>query len=454
MVKTPNVRHSKPRRTPVTIELEASRLADSAADLKAGEDTNPEKKAEPQKESPPKQPSSAQSSSGASAQGSATSDPKPAASAGASSSAGGGSGFGRDAGNTSRSSPPPAQPRRGGTSALAAGIIGAVVALAGAGALQYAGVLPGLSAGTADDAGLQSLSQQVADLQAKVESQPAATADPGVAQSVADLGARLDKLSGDLDSLREAAQAGGQGDGAALAALQDRIAVVEGKVGQTDANADLAPLKEAVAALETAVKSATDSAGAADQKIAALEQSVAALTAKVEAQASQPKIALSIAASALKAAIERGQSFASELDTLAAISPGLPQIEALRAHAAAGVATQEGLVAEMGAAADAMIAAAKPVDPDAGYFDQLLESASSLVSVRPVGAVAGAGVPETVARMEAAVKAGDLAKALAEYDSLPEPAKQAGADYAARVKARLEVGKLADEAIAEAMKSV
>ena len=51
-------------------------------------------------------------------------------------------------------------------------------------------------------------------------------------------------------------------------------------------------------------------------------------------------------------------------------------------------------------------------------------SAESLVKVRPIGAVEGAGVPETVARMEVAVKPGDYAKALAEYDTLPEPPRR------------------------------
>ena len=44
-------------------------------------------------------------------------------------------------------------------------------------------------------------------------------------------------------------------------------------------------------------------------------------------------------------------------------------------------------------------------------------------AVGPVGAVEGAGVPQTVARMEAAVNQGDYAKALSEYDTLPEAAK-------------------------------
>ena len=77
----------------------------------------------------------------------------------------------------------------------------------------------------------------------------------------------------------------------------------------------------------------------------------------------------------------------------------------------------------------------------------------SLVKVRPIGAVEGTGVPETVARMEVAVKAGDLAKALAEFETLPEPAKAAGAAFADKIRARLDVEKLVDQAIAGAMQA-
>ena len=73
--------------------------------------------------------------------------------------------------------------------------------------------------------------------------------------------------------------------------------------------------------------------------------------------------------------------------------------------------------------------------------------------MRPIGAVEGPGVPETVARMEVALKAGDLAKAIAEFDTLPEPAKAAGAAFADKIRARLEVEKLVDQAIAAAMKA-
>lgn len=459
MVKTPNIRHSKPRKAPVTIDLEASRVAEDTPAVAPQEAESGTTAKAAEAESP-------QVAEASQAAADDTASARQESSAGTHSAGTQSSAFGRDAGGTTSaraassarsSTPPPAAPapRRGGVSALAAGIIGAIIALAGWGALQYAGILPGRPAAPGNEAALQALSQKVADLDARLESQAAAGVDSGAAaQAVADLTGRVDKLAADLDAARKAMETGGGADQAALAALQEKIAGIEGKLGEAGTSGDVAALKDAVASLDAAVKSAAEAANAGNGRIAALEQTVAALSAKVDAQASQPKIALSIAASALRAAIERGQPFAPELETLAAISPDLPQLAALRGYAEAGVARREDLVAEMDAAADAMIAAAKPVDGNAGYLDRLWESAASLVTVRPVGSVAGKGVPETAARMEVALKAGNLAGALAEYETLPDAAKQAGAAFAGKIKARLDVEKLADAAIAEAMKSV
>ena len=55
--------------------------------------------------------------------------------------------------------------------------------------------------------------------------------------------------------------------------------------------------------------------------------------------------------------------------------------------------------------------------------------------------------------MEVALNNGDLAQALAEYDTLPEPAKAAASGFAERARARLDVERLVDAAIANAMKA-
>jgi hypothetical protein len=330
-------------------------------------------------------------------------------------------------------------------------VIGGVIALLGAGTLQYAGILGTPGAG----ASLDAVNSEIASLKTRIGTLGQDNGGEALGR-INELSGALDQVKADVEALKSAPAA--SDDNADLAALGDRVGKLEQSVAALGQNSnqqpvDLGPVNEQLSALDALVKSAGETATKQEGRLAALEQSVAQLTAKVDAQASQPKVALSIAASALKAALERGGAFSAELETLAAIAPDAPQIASLRAYAEKGVPSRAEIAEQADAAADAMVAAAEPRDRNAGFFQSLLSSAEALVMVRPIGAVEGAGAPETVARMEVAVKQGDYAKALSEYDTLPEAVKAAGADFAGKLKARLEVEKQADALIASAMKA-
>jgi hypothetical protein len=360
-----------------------------------------------------------------------------------------------------RASAPTAKPSGG--SALAAGIAGGIVALAAGGLLQYAGLLGAPNAGSSTPAVPAAVEADIASLKSEIEALKAAGGQSGdmsgVSSQVEGLSQALDQVKADVASLKQAVESGGAGDGAGIEALNSKIAAIESQIAGIGPGTDaatpeaIASINERIAGVEALAKAATEAGSAVDGRLGALEQSLSSLTAKVDAQADQPKIALAIAASALKAAIERGSTFQPEIETFAAIAPDAPGLADLRTYAEKGVATRADIVAETDAAAKAMIAAANPPPANAGFFDRLLASAESLVSVRPIGAVEGPGVPETVARMEVALQAGDLAKALAEFDTLPEVAKAAGAPFADKVRARLTAEQLADQAIAAAMQA-
>ncbi|MER8902974.1 phage tail protein [Mesorhizobium sp. M0772] len=496
MVKTPKMRHSKSRREPVTIELEpgaVSRIADAdaaktdvansddvggPAESVAAEDAAAMANAQPETPDEPVHadqadlepwehsdaaaqaaPESADAKASTQAEQpyptasdapprARTSDynfedasPKPGAP--------------KETPRTARNQPMAAQPKR--TSGIAAGIIGGVIALAAAGGLQFAGMLgaPGSGAGTVS---LDGVNGEIASLKREIADLREASGNSAATAKVDGLSSALDQVKADVASLKSAVEKGGAGDNAGLAALGDKVKQIETAVaalGQASGAApvDLAPLNERLAGLDALVKSAGEAAKTQEGKIAALEQSVTQLAGKVDAQASQPKIAMAIAASALKAALDRGAPFAAELETFAAISPDAPQIAALRPYAEKGVPTRTEIAGEADAAANAMVAAATPVDENAGFFQNLLSSAESLVKVRPIGAVEGAGAPETVARIEVAVNQGDYAKALSEYAMLPDPVKAAGADFAGKLKARIDVETQVDALIAGAMKA-
>jgi hypothetical protein len=343
---------------------------------------------------------------------------------------------------------------------VAAGLIGAVLALIGAGGLQYAGVL-GSPGATGPAPALDGVQSEIASLQQEIAAlkQSAAVPDTDIAGQVDGLSTSLDHVKAEVAALQQAVSSGGGGDDAGLQALDGRVKEIETAIaglGQTGAQApaaEIAAIGDRIAGLEALVKSAGEKATADEGRLAALEENATALSGKIAAQAAQPKIAMAIATSALKAAVDRGAPFLAELETFAAIAPDAPEIPELRVHAEKGVASREDILAETDEAAQAMIAADRTVDTNAGFFERLLNSAESLVTVRPIGAVEGEGVPETVARMEVALTAGDYAAAIAEYEKLPENVQAAAGAFIEKVRNRLAVERLLDQAVAGAMKA-
>ncbi|MGE3307462.1 MAG: COG4223 family protein [Rhizobiaceae bacterium] len=393
--------------------------------------------------------------------------------------------FGRDAARSTpgvsgaKASPPPppspppraaVEPKRTGNgAALLYGVLGGIVAIAiGWGLLQAGIVQIGGAPATPDNSALTALQAEVAGLKGEVDALKQAPAPEGVAglqqavddsnARVAEFGTALEALRSDLATLRKAVESGGAGDGAAVQALATRVGEIEaavaalGEGGSAPDPALLDALGKRIDTLETALSAAATAASATDGRIAQLEQSVADLARQMENIGGQPKVALAIASAALRAALERGGIFTAEVETFAAVAPPETDLAALRDIAAKGVSTRAQLAAEMPAAADAMIAAANTTAEDPGFFGGIVDGIGSLVTVRPIGEVPGPGVPETVARMEVAVQQGDLAKAMAEYDTLSEPAKAAGAALADKIRTRIAAEQLVDKALADALK--
>ncbi|UVK42478.1 phage tail protein [Mesorhizobium sp. AR07] len=487
MVKTPKMRHSKSRREPVTIDLEpgaVSRIVDEdAAKPQAGAEAAPVEAAsqaevpeepvhadqtdlEPWEHADAAGPAEPEAPTDA---GAKTTEPELPYPAGSDEPPNRAKAFDYSFEDASaktsetkqaasnaeaRSETMAVQPKRGGINGIAAGIIGGVIALVGAGGLQFAGLLgaPG------SVASLDGVNSQIAALKSEMAGLKDTGGNGDTSAKVNGLSSALDQVKSDVAALKSAVEHGGAGDAAGVATLGDKVKQIEtavaalGKAGGA-APVDLGPLNEKLAGLDALVKSAGEATTAQDGRLTALEQSVSQLSGKVEAAAGQPKIALAIAASALKAALDRGTPFSAELETFAAIAPDAPQLATLRPYAEKGVPTHAEIASQADAAASAMVAAATPVDQNAGFLQNLLSSAESLVKVRPIGAVEGAGAPETVARMEVAVNQGDYAKALSEYEKLPEAAKAAGADFAGKLKARIEVETQVDALISGAMKA-
>ncbi|MBA8899922.1 mitofilin family membrane protein [Phyllobacterium sp. P30BS-XVII] len=430
MAKSSVPRHSKSARKPVTIELEPSDVVKNPAggsvpqpepvgfdpdtSVKARESkSEPVKAAAVSSEDKPKIETASQQTSSFGRSPSAE-QPKPAAPA---------------------SVPPKAGDPLG---RLTSGLIGGVVALLGAAALQWAGVLP------SPKSDLSSVEQQIAELRNAAPAKAALDEGSQVAlngavenakQALGQVSGLADELKALKQSVAETANAAGTGTTVDTSAIDARIATLESQL-----MASQQKVEQAAGAL----------AGEA-QTSAALQTRLAALETKIQDNSGQNNMALAIAATGLKSAIDRGGPFAAELDTYLAVAPASADVEGLRTAASAGVPTVSMLASQFGDVATKIIATTRTVDPNAGILDRLWSSAEGLVESRPVGLIEGEGVDAITARIEAHLNAGDLNAAIAEWDKLPESAKAVSTDFANTMRARQKAGDVVSKALSNAL---
>ncbi|MFS8045329.1 COG4223 family protein [Rhizobium sp. BR 314] len=317
------------------------------------------------------------------------------------------------------------QPRReGATSGLiAAGIVGGLIALVCAGAIQYAGLLPGRGAAKDHSADIVALNAEIDELKqsiAKLAAAPAAKPDNALAARVAAL------------ETSTANGTRGGSTGATSADADQKIASLTAEVGQL--KADLGKATQSQATSEAEVSKRLDDA---EKKLSGPNQESA--------------VARAIAAAALKAAIDRGGPFRPELDTFANVASDDPAVAALKNFAQTGVPSRADLIRQVTDVATAIVATTQNNDPNQSWTDRLMSGAKSLVQVRPVGNVPGDGVDAIAARFEDKVKNGDLPGAVNEWNSLPETAKSASAAFKQSLEARIRVEDLVSDALSKAI---
>ena len=315
----------------------------------------------------------------------------------------------------------PAQHRTSNSGALAAGILGGLIALLGAGVLQYAGIMPSLGPGGGNTAIEQSLAGDIEALKAQLAAAPA----PQAAADLSPLDARIAELE------KKTAEAG---NGAA--------ADVSGL------NAQITNLTGEIATLKAALADAQQSTEAAKSE---LSTRLDAAEKKIDEPASDVQLARAVAVTALKTAIDRGGPFLAELDALKSVAATDPAVTGLAEDAKTGISPRADLVRDFPAVADTMLEATRHTDPNQGVFSRLMDSASSAIRIRPVGSVEGEGPEAVVARIEDKLVNGDLKGASLEWDALPEPAKAAGAAFKTKLDQRIRVEGLIDATVAGAM---
>jgi hypothetical protein len=310
------------------------------------------------------------------------------------------------------------------------GLAGGVIALLGAAALQWGGILP--SVGTSSEVSV--LKQQVTKLlEAPAVTGLDETMVNGLKAAQTGLQNTLESMSAELTTVTTATRQ-----------LADEFNKLKSS-GAAGGSAAISAFNEKLAALEAQLRGLNPTDNSA--QIAALEEKIA----EVGQGGGAANVAQAIAAAGLKAAIDRGGAFANELETYATVAPQSPELEQLKNLAATGVPSRSELVSAFGEAANAMIAASQVSDPDAGFLERLTNSAKGMVRSRPVGAVEGDTVEAVVSRMEVAINRGDLDAAVLESAKLPDEARAAGADFLAKLTARRDADALVSKALTSAL---
>ena len=267
--------------------------------------------------------------------------------------------------------------------------------------------------------------------------------------------ARLDRVEAAASTAAARPAAGSGVDPARIAGLEKELAELKTAASrpapaQAAPVVDLGPIESRLAALETRPEPAPTVAAPAPAAppvdLTPLQSRLDALTTRLDAVEAHPPAdpkteaaARVIAVTALRQAATGSAPFANELAAMAALGGETSQISALQPLAEAGVPSKADLIATFPAVAEQVRIAAAKVDPGASLVDRLTASASSLVSVKPSGPVAGTSATAILSRMEAAVRDGKLEEALRESEGLDAIARAPLADWAAKARQRIEI---------------
>ena len=314
------------------------------------------------------------------------------------------------------------------------------------------------------------------DLQA-VRADASTAAAAAVEAAKRELTARLDDLEKRVRAAATAAAERPANAEPALAELRSKLEALERRAAtpapqqampapppapttSSDAEKELAILSREIAALRTAMQALDQSVAAQKDEQARQREQTRTMSEAIGARGSADQKALIAArasavigvAARLSAALESGLPFTVDLGLLTPLVQGdakLTEITtSLQPYGASGVASRTTLAAEFPAVAKAALADDLADD---SFGERLLGKLRGLVSLRRVGDVEGDSVEARLARAETALKAGDLAKAVAQIKSLPPQTGKATEAWLKRADAHLAAERAVQQLAAHAV---
>jgi uroporphyrinogen-III synthase len=216
-------------------------------------------------------------------------------------------------------------------------------------------------------------------------------------------------------------------------ALAGRVTALEQQLAKVGDDA------AALAALQTATKSLETETQSLAQKLEAQSTALAALSAHAQQDASRSDAALLIALQQLRIALASSASYAPALHTAEALAQGradlMQELQPLEAHAANGIPNLALLRERFEPMATRALEAA-PGEPDQGW---VASAGSAVLRFFDVRREKGGSETETaIGDAERALRAGDLAGAVAALQRLKGASGEAAASWIADAGARVE----------------
>lgn len=369
-------------------------------------------------------------------------------------------------------STPPTPPRTGpGVGGmLVSGLAGGIAAAAVAGGAWFYGLLPLPAPQGAQSAGQQTAAPAVDTTVAKRLGEAEA--------AIKDITARLNTAEKALASkpaapisnppAPSAAPAAAPAPSAGTTTSTASLAVTARQEGNTKPDAgeapisglksDLADAARRLGLLETAIKAprltAEDMAplaeriGKLEADLARAKTALGDVAAQAKAAAVDPRSAAAMAVLSLRARLDRGAPFATELTSTKALVKDPARLAWLDAYAADGLPTVAVLRDRFAALAPKLSQSAAPA-ADKPLLERLTDSAQRIVRLRPVGETSGDDAGAIIARIEARLAKADLPGSISELAKLPPAAQDALAGWRKLAEARIKADQLAGELAAE-----
>jgi hypothetical protein len=229
----------------------------------------------------------------------------------------------------------------------------------------------------------------------------------GIAATTGNALARADAAAAAVEAAKSAAQQSGV-QRADLDALANRVAAIEGVMNR-------------LTAIESAVKALSENLANVARRPVSADDRAARMT---------------VAAEALRAAVERGVPYQAELAAVKSLGFEDSVLVPLEPFAADGIPSVAILARELTALTPALVRMSGATPSEDSFLGRLQANAQKLVRVSPVDAPPGDDPGAIIARIDVDARRSDIAAALAEIVRLPDAARSLAAAWVKKAEAR------------------